>query len=261
MFTFLKNLWVNNFAENSLLHADIVVTHACNFNCKFCIDKFVNTDTTEIKLSDIKSFLELLTLHVPENSKFTILLLGGEPTMLSTRKLIDIADLIHSYGFRASMSTNGVDREKIKSLLPHYEWIQITIRNKDQADYWRGYDNINLKLAGDQSLTFSKLVWFMNDTTDFKRRSISMYQDQKCNELCKDKDVWDLLNTFDWKKEGSYKYAFYRGIRFKRNIPGWTNIVDEPRIPKLYPNGNYNKTWLHEKMDDYLKKEKIVLQG
>ena len=55
-----------------------------------------------------------------------------------------------------------------------------------------------------------------------------------------------------WKRNGSYYYTFYEGVRFKRCVPGETNLIDEPTIPKLYPNGNYNKTWCHEELDDYL---------
>jgi hypothetical protein len=71
-------------------------------------------------------------------------------------------------------------------------------------------------------------------------------------ELCTDKEVWELLDTLDWVRNGSYNYAFYKGVRFKKCIRGETNLIDEPTIPKLYPNGNYNKTWCNEELDDYL---------
>ena len=36
-------------------------------------------------------------------------------------------------------------------------------------------------------------------------------------------------------------YTIDDGVRFKKCIPGETNIIDEPTIPKLYPNGNYSE--------------------
>ena len=81
-----------------------------------------------------------------------------------------------------------------------------------------------------------------------------MYSTADFNELCTDKHVWDLLDSLSWTRNGSYLYTFYEGVRIKRFIKGETNIIDEPSVPKLYPNGNYNKTWLNEDMDDYLRK-------
>ena len=101
-------------------------------------------------------------------------------------------------------------------------------------------------------MTLEKMEHFIDYTQGFGRRSVSMYFTPDFHELCEDQRVWDVLNTLDWKRNGSYMYAFYKGVRFKKCIPGETNIIDEPIIPKLYPNGNYNKTWCHEELDDYL---------
>lgn len=79
-----------------------------------------------------------------------------------------------------------------------------------------------------------------------------MYFKPDFTELCTDEKIWNVLNTLDWKRNGSYNYAFYEGVRFKKGIHGETNIIDEPTVPKVYPNGNYNKTWNDEELDDYL---------
>lgn len=80
-----------------------------------------------------------------------------------------------------------------------------------------------------------------------------MYFTPDFKQLCSDQKIWSLLDTLEWKRNGSYMYAFYKNIRFKKCIPNETNIIDEPTVPKLYPNGNYNKTWLNENLDDYLQ--------
>ena len=232
-------------------HADIVTSHKCNNNCKHCIDTFIRSSNEEVKIENIKKFLDMLKKRT--DKKISVLLLGGEPTMLSTEKLIEIANLVHSYGFKVSMSTNGINKNKIHEILPYFDWVQITMHSDKEMDYWRPYgDKINAKWSGDKMMTLEKMEHFIEYTQGYGRRSISMYFTPDFHELCEDQRVWDILNTLEWTRNGSYEYAFYKGVRFKKCIHGETNIIDEPTIPKLYPNGNYNKTWRNEEMDDYL---------
>ena len=234
-------------------HADVVTSHKCNNNCRYCIDKFLHTSEEEVSLESLEKFLYLLRQHSDEGLE--VLLLGGEPTTLSEEKLIDIATLIKQYGFSPIISTNGIQKDKIKNILSHYDWVQITVYSDKDIDYWKEHkDKVNIKLSGDRSLTYEKLLHFIEYTEGFSRRSVSMYFTPDFEELCKDKRVWELLDTLEWKRNGSYMYAFYKGVRFKKCIPGETNLIDEPTVPKLYPNGNYNKTWNNEDMDDYLRR-------
>ena len=232
-------------------HADIVTSHKCNNNCPFCIDSFIHSSDKEVSLEDVDKFLRMLRTVTDKN--VSILLLGGDPTMLSAEKLIAIADLVHSYGFRISMSTNGIQKDKIIQVLPWFDWVQITLSSDKQIDFWRPYrEKINAKWSGDQKMTLEKMEHFIEYTKGFGRRSVSMYFTPHFHELCEDEQVWKILDTLEWKRNGSYEYAFYKGVRFKKCIHGETNIIDEPIIPKLYPNGNYNKTWSNEELDDYL---------
>lgn len=234
-------------------HIDIVTSHKCNFHCPYCVDKFCHTTDDEVSVDAIDSFLKLVRKHT--NKDLEVLLLGGEPTVLSIEKLIDIADVIKNNGFVPIMSSNGFYKDKIIQLLGHYRWIQVTAHTDAQIDFWRKYrDNVNIKWCGDAQMTFDVFKHFVEYTKDFERRSISMYSTADFNELCTDKHVWDLLDSLSWTRNGSYLYTFYEGVRIKRFIKGETNIIDEPSVPKLYPNGNYNKTWLNEDMDDYLRK-------
>jgi MoaA/NifB/PqqE/SkfB family radical SAM enzyme len=236
---------------NNIDHIDIVVTHKCNFNCPFCIDKFRGSSDKEIDLQTIDNWLGKIKQFAKPGCE--VLLLGGDPMMLDVEKLIDIAKIIKSHGFSPIMSTNGSMKDNIKRILPYYDWIQITVYNQSQIDYWRPYkDKINIKLSGDSTLNMERLEWFDEATKDFVRRSISMYFTPEFEELCKDAEIWNLINGLEWKRNGSYMYAFWNGIRFKKCIHGETNIIDEPSVPKLYPNGNYNKTWNNEDMDNYL---------
>lgn len=238
--------------EIEIDHVDIVTSHICNRHCKYCVDKFINKSKDIIRLDDIDKFLKMIREKTDKNLE--VLLLGGEPTILSENLLIQIADLIHKYNFKAIISTNGVLKEKIIKILPYYDWIQVTVNCDKEIDFYRNYsDKINIKISGDALFTIDKLNHFIEYTKDFQRRSVSMYFTEGFKELCEDEDVWKLLDSLDWKRNGSYFYSFYKGVRFKKCVHGETNIIDEPTVPKLYPNGNYNKTWNNEELDDYLK--------
>lgn len=249
-------------------HIDIVTSHICNKRCVHCIDKFLGTTRDMIKIEDIKAFLSLIRDLTKE--ELEVLLLGGEPTVLPKDKLIEIANIVHNENFKVIMSTNGVLRNKIVDLLPYYDSIQITVNNDQEIDYYRKWPNkVNIKLAGDESLNMERLEHFIKYTEDFDRRSISMYFTPDFKELCNDKEIWELLNSLNWQRNGSYLYTFYNGVRIKKCIHGETNIIDEETVPKLYPNGNYNKTWNDEELDDYLslpgnswvKRKSLYLRG
>lgn len=233
-------------------HVDIITSHICNRRCEHCIDAFLNTSKDIVSLHDIEAFLGLVSEYCP--GKKTVLLLGGEPTVLPVEKLEEIAGIIHAHGHKASMSTNGILMDRIERLSETYDSIQITIDALDEIEKWRHIaDKVNLKICGDDTLTLDKLDEFAKAAADFQRRLLTMYFDENTfEELCGDEQVWRALDALEWKRNGSYLYSFYRGVRVKRCIPGETNVIDEPTIPKLYPNGNYNKSWRDEKLDDYL---------
>jgi len=234
-------------------HIDVVTSHKCNFHCPYCVDKFCHTSEDEVKIDDIDRFLKIVRRHTTKDLE--VLLLGGEPMMLPFEELVDIAEVIKSNGFTPIISTNGFFRDKIVALLDYYRWIQVTVHSDEQIDFYRNYtDKINIKWSGDAHMTFDVFNHFIEYTKDFERRSISMYATADFVELCKDENVWRVLNTLEWKRNGSYMYAFYKGVRIKKFIKGETNIIDEPAVPKLYPNGNYNKTWSNEDLDAYLEK-------
>lgn len=241
------------FNGEDIDHIDIVTTHKCNNNCKHCIDIFIHSSNAEVTLNGVEKFLKLIRNNT--DKPLEALLLGGEPTTLSTEKLIALAQLIRKYGFSPIMSTNGIQKDKIEEILPYYDWIQVTVHSDKDIDYWRKYsDRINIKISGDKFLTIDKLNHFIEYTEGYKRRSVSMYFTPDFKELCEDEQVWELLNSPEhkWQINGSYEYMFYKGVRFKKCIHGKTNIIDEPTVPKYYPNGNYNKSWKNEEMDAYL---------
>ena len=243
-------------------HADIITTHDCNMACKYCIDKFKGTSKQIIEIDLIKKFLKMLyektykiNFAYDNNPKTEILLLGGEPTLLGESYLKEIADWVHKYDFEICMSTNGINKDVIKNVIPFFDWVQITCYNDAQIMYWKEFkDNINIKLPGDERLNLQSFKHFIDMTRDFGRKSLSMYFKPNFESVCKDIEFNEFLDSLKWERFGSYLYTFYDGVRIKKCISGVTNIEEEPLIPKLYPNGNYNKTWQNEENDEYIGK-------
>lgn len=232
-------------------HGDVVTSHMCNKRCEYCIDKFIHSSTDIVSLENLDKFLRLLKESTDRDLE--ILFIGGEPTVLPFDYLVEMSKLVRSYGYSPIMSTNGILKDKIIQLMPYYDWIQITVNSDADIDEYRDYPhNINLKLAGDETLTYEKLMHFLDYSKEFERKSIPMYFTPDFKELCTDERIWKFFETLEWTRLGSYMYAFYQGARFKKAIHEETNIIDEPLAPKLYPNGNYNKTWINEDLDDYL---------
>lgn len=232
-------------------HADIVITHQCMNNCPFCIDKFVHSSTIVVTEKMVRNFLSKIKKIT--DKKVEILFLGGEPTCAGIEKLAELTKIVREYGYSPIISTNNPNKEKVTALLQYFDWVQVTVHNDKQIKFYSEWKNkINVKFSGDKYLTFEKFNHFIEVTKDFERRSISMYFKPNFEELCKDEEVWKVLNKCNWERNGSYLYTFYKGVRIKRCVNGETNIIDEPSVPKLYPNGNYNKTWNNEELDDYL---------
>ena len=259
--------------NNNIHHADIVVTHKCSLTCKHCVDRYVVHDKTTnppvVQLKDVYLFLTLLKHHV-ESRDLTVLLLGGEPTSAPLTYLYALIGMLKGFGFKASISTNGVDRDKVRALLSNTDinWVQLTAHgcntDREYDFYFPFYNRINMKFP----ITTGTTLDMINHVRDYEvwrwgRISFVVYFNNDTGEdLCTDPEVLAYLKTLKWERVGSYLYAFDdRGIRYKRGIPGETNIIDEPDIPKLYPSGVYNKTWCNEDSDPYLGDMASILKG
>lgn len=236
-------------------HIDIITTHKCNSQCPHCIDPLRNKSNKEIDAGVINRFLAELQAKIQK--KATVLLLGGEPMLLSKQKLIEICDIIHKNGFRASISTTHQYYKKINKLYDYFDTIQVTIDEPLDATYFYPLsDKINIKMPIKEDTTPLILREFQRISKYFYRASLPVYfNSQTWNSLCTNANIIKELTKLKWQRNGSYSYAFKDGIRYKKCIPLETNIIDEPQIPKLYPNGNYNKTWLNEYNDNYLQLE------
>ena len=238
-------------------HVEVVVTHKCNYKCNFCVDELVNKDDLVVKLEDIENLLSKISKRT--DKRLEVLLLGGEPTTVEGDYLNKIADIVHSFGYKILISTNGVLRNVVDEIIDKFDWVQITSHNDKELEYWRNHrlvNKINIKLPGNESLNVDKLNYFIDRTKEFGRRSVNFYfNTNDLKDLCTDDGINKFLEGLEWKSIGAYEYTIKDGVRYKRRSKNRMTDSSQKRsiIPKLYPNGNYNKTWGNEDMDDFLK--------
>ena len=98
----------------------IFVNRYCNLQCFSCGVMGTNPPPQETSLEDIESFLTNIDGY---KSGSTIMIIGGEPTMIEYTKLERICDLVHEHGYKTAMTTNGF------KLIPP-EWMDYIILDK-----------------------------------------------------------------------------------------------------------------------------------
>ncbi len=118
----LKDALMDQYSQ--FIGVSVIPTYRCNFNCKTCCETLTNDPervNQVLKLEDLDAFIKFLievnkTLPKDEAKFNWILLTGGEVTTLPFEYIKEICNLVHSYGFRASMATNGSKGEKLLEL-------------------------------------------------------------------------------------------------------------------------------------------------
>lgn len=104
---------------------ELIITYKCNWDCEYCC---VDTHSRN-EPSNIFSKIEL----IEENSLVT--LSGGEPGMLSRKKIISIIDKLLLKKCTICLNTNGLFIKKYKDLLKYFDKINYHIsQNVDIND-------------------------------------------------------------------------------------------------------------------------------
>jgi organic radical activating enzyme len=253
-------------------YGDIVLTHQCNRHCKFCCDKFINTSNDITKIEDIKQFLEWFKngdaqLHKIED----IMCLGGEPTFVGIPYLQRVCDLIHSYGWKVSLTTNDHLRKEIKELDGYVDYLNISVYNikwliEGRYDYgsWdktelfysmlltkkdfprrQVFDDLITRLHGVDYMYNLKFSTFNKDTelhTDLQAPWIHQFINCMTNKWSRAHEEFpsDMVTIF-----GTCLGTYYRDCVIK-----FMHVSDHLNgTPRLYPNGHINRTWDNEDDD------------
>jgi hypothetical protein len=90
-------------------YMSLVLTHECNKKCPFCIDRYRGR-LEYISREHVIAACE----HGVKHGIKDVLLIGGEPTLHPN--VVEIAQLVKSYGFRVIMTTNYTMPDVVKAL-------------------------------------------------------------------------------------------------------------------------------------------------
>lgn len=104
----LRNFFIDDFGKKvgvpenfSFENVDLQLTNECNFNCIYCSSSSGPVAEDELKLNEIKNFVDICK----ELNVKSFVMTGGEPLM--RRDFFDILYYIKDNGFEISMFTNG----------------------------------------------------------------------------------------------------------------------------------------------------------
>lgn len=242
----------------------IVVTYDCNLRCAFCINHELGKKRKEyIKIKDIKYFLVYLK-YIEKIEDAIIVLLGGEPTMLPIKYIQEIANEIHSMGYKTEFYTNGKLREKLLKLDGYIDYITISNYSKNILPF---ENNDFLYKFKKSTITISKLITKQDFPTfetfdSFVDKANNIELNYDFSILQKTTPNYELYNP-DWIEEkliavcdkqdinGYVGTALYKGRLIKMPSKPITK-TKQNTILKLYPNGNVNTTWKHDNTEiDY----------
>jgi organic radical activating enzyme len=226
--------------------ADIIVTHNCNRKCQFCCDEFIH-ESGEVDLNKVDLFLENL-FEVDGHRNITdVMILGGEPTLVSIEKLQAICNKIHSYNVKVSMTTNNRIGPKLLELNGFVDYMNISYYIDTDYSWIKNFDKTQCVI--------SKLITKTDfpELKDLDNFISSINVPIKLSTL---NNVNDELNPAwlnDWQnslKQFSIftkaKAAMYNGVLVK--LMGLSG--DDYYHPKLYPNGNWNRTWHSQEFEN-----------
>lgn len=97
-----RKWWPKETIPNRFL--SIFINRYCNLKCFSCGALGMNPEPDETTLKEIYAFLDKIKSYKPNS---TIMLTGGEPTMVKEEKLASICWRIRGHGYKTALLTNG----------------------------------------------------------------------------------------------------------------------------------------------------------
>lgn len=110
----------------------IFINRYCNLSCFSCGALGMDPSPDETSMEDISIFLDKFRDYRPGS---TIIITGGEPTMVDRNKLKQICNAIHEAGYKVAMLTNGFRLHPLEWF--DYVTLDLHGTNTKEIDVWR----------------------------------------------------------------------------------------------------------------------------
>jgi pyruvate formate lyase activating enzyme len=110
--------------------APTIFLKGCNLRCPYCMNLSLANGAASkvVKLKDIGDY-------IGENKSEWVSISGGEPTLQNFKEMRNLFRLIKSWGCKISMSTNGLNPERLKSFIPYLDYIALDVKSSRNIDY------------------------------------------------------------------------------------------------------------------------------
>lgn len=225
-------------SQETKKYMSIVVTHECNKNCPFCIDKYKGSGEF-ITIETVENILKIAKTNGIED----ILVIGGEPTLHP--EIIKICKLIKTYDFRLIMTTNYSRAEVVKKLDGIVDCFNISYYRQELLPRQLNMKSditIHALIHKKQLMNKCELDLFINRYSDYGHLKFSTLT--VCNEWTKYNQISYYLDDLDCEWVVLFNEMIgqiYRGCVVKR----YDKILNKRahQSLKAHVNGEISFSW------------------
>lgn len=113
--------------------APSIFLEGCNLRCPYCMNSILvkHQASNTVNIDRVKAY-------VLESKSEWVMISGGEPTCTELESLINLIEEIKGWGCKVGMSTNGVNTEVIREILPRLNYVALDIKGSSWV-----YDEIS----------------------------------------------------------------------------------------------------------------------
>ncbi len=235
-------------------YISMVLTHQCNKNCPFCVDRYRGR-TEYISLENVQKAIDFAKTTGTIN---TFLLVGGEPTLHPD--VIKIAEMIKKSGFTTVMTTNYSRPDIVKALDKYIDSFNISYYNQpnlpDQKDFTADLTLSTLLYKGriDSKEKLDKFISEYSDKYHLKFATLTI-----CNDWTQQHQESKWLDNLDAQKVVLFNVVeglIYRGAIIGRNDK---HVNPNPKHSyKCQVDGLINQSWTRPNIIENISNQKTL---
>lgn len=219
-------------------YMSIIVTHDCNRDCPFCIDK----NRGKPEYITIHNLLNALKYAKAKDVK-DILLVGGEPTL--HKDILLIAKIVKLFRFNLILTTNYTYPDVIKKLDGIVDSFNISFYGQHKLPHQRDFRSdltLSALIFKGQLDTKGKLDNFIDKHQGMSVLKFSTLTD--CNDWTSQRQNVEYLDNLECEKVILFNEIIgqiYRGYIIKR----YDRVINQSaeQSLKCHTNGEIKKTW------------------